>query len=483
MAQLTDSLTDAARAQRQRRDAAAARAWADLEAALKSGQRALGVSGVVGAAKGRLVQRLARLHKKPVVLVAPDEETAELLERDVRFFLGPDTSETEPVLLRLPADDLLPYDDLTPDRALVLGRLRALFHLHLGTPFRVLVTSTRALARRVLPRRVLDDRALLLARDQELPIDQLAQALARAGYENVPLVEDPGAFAVRGGIVDLFSPLAGRPARIEFFGDTIESIKFFDPETQRTLEEVRELAVCPARELLFDDRTRAAAIDTIRAAADEVSKPTAKVRELIEEVQEGVAAFGLEALLPGFYDGGLEPATAYLPADALYVLDDPLAVQREADDLDDQLTTGFRAARERGDLSLEPGRHCLSADELLAFLTGQRRVELQALVLGGLATSTDPNDLALDVDGDEEVGGRCDARPAVSAPRRWRPAFITSPPAACGRRSPARRRSTAPWSPCGSGCRNGGRRASLVSSPVTPSHKPTSSRRCCWTAT
>src|SRR5690606_5715590 len=116
----------------------------------------------------------------------------------------------------------------------------------------------------------------LLKVDHDCPIDELALSLTHAGYENVPLVEDSGTFAVRGGIVDVFSPLYANPARLEFFGDTIESIRFFDPDTQRTTGDATELSISPARDVLFDDETRSRAIATIRAAADEVSRPTMK---------------------------------------------------------------------------------------------------------------------------------------------------------------------------------------------------------------
>ncbi|MFM2152999.1 MAG: transcription-repair coupling factor, partial [Pseudomonadota bacterium] len=403
MTQWSESLTQAGEERQKAREAAGAKAQAELDAALLRGDQAIGVSGVVGAAKGRLVARLAR-PKRPVVLVTADEVAADLLARDVRFFLGEDEGPGKPRILRLTADDLLPYDDLSPDRTLVLQRLRTLFHLHMGTPAEVIVASVAALARKTLPPAVVDTKALVLAKDQDTPLDELRRSLTAAGYENVPLVEDPGSFAARGGIVDVFSPLYDQPARIEFFGDTIESIKFFDPETQRTTGETTELAVCPARELLFDEKTKATAVKAIRAAADEVDKPAAKVRELLDEVEEGVAAFGLEALLPGFFEGGLVPAAAYLPKTSLFVLDDPLELQRAADDLDAELTKGFRAARERGDLSLEPTQHYLAADELLALVAVKRRVELQSLVLGGFALSPDPTDLAVDADSDENVG-------------------------------------------------------------------------------
>lgn len=364
--------------------ARADKAWGELVGALAQGQRAVGAAGLAGASRARLVSRLVREGRRPVVVVTPDEASADAFARDLRFFLGPDASPTEPRLLRVPANDVGPYDDLSPERTLVQSRLGAQFHLSMGADVDAVVLSAASLLRRVLPPRVLDAKSSLLQVDRDAPIDDLARTLTQAGYENVPLVEDPGTFAVRGGILDVFSPLYPHPARLEFFGDTIESIRFFDPDTQRTTGKVTELSICPAREVLFDDETRPRVVATIREAADEVSRPTAKVREFIEEVEQDVPAFGVEALLPGFWPEGLVSIASYLPDDALVVLEDPLALQRALDDLETESRADFEASRARGELSLEPLRHFLPADEALAWLMRGQRVELQTLVMGGL---------------------------------------------------------------------------------------------------
>jgi transcription-repair coupling factor (superfamily II helicase) len=384
------------------KEAASAKAMSELLHALKIGDKAIGVAGLVGSSRALVVSRLVQAKHRPIVLVTPDEGRADELERDLRFFLGADESETEPRLLRIPADEILPYDDLSPDLAVTQQRLRSLFHLNVGTKVEVIILSGRSLARRVVPTKAVDAKALILAVDQDIATDELRKSLVLAGYENVPLVEDPGTFAMRGGIVDVFSPVYTKPARIEFFGDTIESIRFFDPETQRTTGETKELSVCVAREILFDDESKNAAMNAIRHVADEVNRPTAKVRELLDEVAEGVPTFGLEALLPGFYPAGLVPVWNYLPKNALVVLDDALELQREADTLDTDLARDFKAARDRGELAIEPKQHFLSADEVLEWLAQQRRIEFQSLVLGGVALSPDPDDLNIDEE-DENI--------------------------------------------------------------------------------
>jgi transcription-repair coupling factor (superfamily II helicase) len=124
------------------------------------------------------------------------------------------------------------------------------------------------------------------------------------GYHAAPLVEDPGTFSVRGGIVDVFSPLHPKPIRLEFFGDTVESMRSFDAESQRTIEPVKELVLAPAREVLLTEETKQNAERAVRAAAEAVDIPSSKVRERLEQIRQGLNAFGLEPILPGFFEGG-----------------------------------------------------------------------------------------------------------------------------------------------------------------------------------
>ena len=248
--------------------------------------------------------------------------------------------------------------------------------------------------------------------DQDAPIDELKKNLILAGYENTPLVEDPGSFAVRGGIVDVFSPLYSRPARIEFFGDAIESIRFFDPDTQRTLSETKELSICPAREVLFDDETKVAVIAAIPASRRRSSQahregPRADRggRAGHSRVRSRGAAAGILSTRPR--DGRL-----YLPKDALVVIDDPLELQRDRDTLDTDLARDFKTARDRASSRSRPRTHAISADESSS---GWRRSDgsnCRSLVLGGFATSNDLDDLNIDIEDDE--------KPPVDAAARGR---------------------------------------------------------------
>jgi len=346
--------------------------------------------GLFGAGRGFALSQLSLASGRPLVCVVADEEAAEALERDLRFFAGPAAADGAPRVLRVPGEELLPYDGLTPDRMVAQQRLSALFHLHLGDlpkeGVRAIVVSLRALARRAVPREILDSRSLMLSKEMDQDRDELALRLGSAGYSKSPLCEDPGTFAVRGGIFDVWSPLESQPVRIEFFGDTIETIKHFDPTTQRSSGEITDIALCPAREIVLDEAGRKAAVAAIRAAADLADLPTRSVRARIDEIQDKGAddalfAASLAPLLPGFFEKGLSPLTDYLPKDALYVLDDPLELERRWHDLWSDLTGSFELARSKGELSLPPEQHYLHEREVRLAIEGHAQLALSGLSL------------------------------------------------------------------------------------------------------
>jgi transcription-repair coupling factor (superfamily II helicase) len=378
------------------------------------------VTGLAGAARGLLLRDLLARGEpglSAVLAVAADEDEADRLARDLAFFLG-----GRERVARLPADPVLPYDDLSPDRGLEMERLAALCRLHLdGGSLRAVVVSARALARRVVPGRAFDQGEILAA-GVSVEREALARRLVELGYARVPLVEDPGTFAVRGGILDLWSPLDERPVRLEFFGDEVESLRRFDSDTQRSQpppagpanlepggppaapaappgpplapgqapppapalarDGGAEVVICPAREALFTAEGKAAAAAAVREAAERVDRPTTKVREILDAIEAGTAFFGMEALLPGFHPGGLATLFDYLPAGTLAWLDDDDAVARALEDLAADLERDHLAAVRRSDLALPPEAHFLPPAEIASRLGGLPRLRRHRLWMG-----------------------------------------------------------------------------------------------------
>ncbi len=317
--------------------------------------------------------------KTPLLCVTADDDEADKLAGDLQLFLG-----GAPTVLRLPADDALPWDELIPDSTVVTERLGALFHLTQGDDVKALVVSVRGLSRRVLPPSVMGAFSETLNVATDHPMTALAKKLTDMGYRNSPLVEDVGTFSLRGDILDVFPPLERNPVRLEFFGDYIEKMRQFDPQTQRTAGDVKSLKLLPARELFFSDATRAAAEKAVRDAAEQSDVPTSRVRERIDQIREGLSTAGLEGLLPGFYAGGLATVFDYLPlwsAEPIVWIDEPVAQDRAMNELEGEVTRSHAEAVHRGELTLPPAKHFLSPDALRVELAKLRTLEGGGLTL------------------------------------------------------------------------------------------------------
>ncbi len=353
------------------------------------------VAGVLGSAQAALVAEVARTRK--VVLVSGDLDDARRLADDVAFYLRPQTEESEEAedeeahgqVLLFSGAESSPYADVNPDRRAAMSRMATLHHLGSGRPWRVLVVPASALVRKVVPRAVVRDASHRIVAEDELDRDRLLARLAESGYLRVPVVEDPGSFAVRGALLDLWPPAAPNPYRIELYGDLVVSIKGFDPFEQRTFGKsdkgLSELALPPAREAILSKETAALARDRVQQLADMVDLPTTRARALAEDVTTGRAFFGAEGFLPAYYDE-LESLLAYVGDDPLVVLDDPAAVTREV---------RAELARAEEDVVAKakephflPSTFYLSENEAAAALTRLGVVSLhRTLIVGGSAAA------------------------------------------------------------------------------------------------
>jgi transcription-repair coupling factor (superfamily II helicase) len=170
--------------------------------------------------------------------------------------------------------------------------------------------------------------------------------------------------------------------RLEFFGDEIESCRAFDPQTQRSEADVAEVLLCPAREALFTPEGKEAVKGAIREAAERVNRPTSRVREALDQVEQGTPFFGMEALLPGFHPGGLSTLFDHLPAGHAVYLDDAAGIEEALRDLDAELAREHDAALRREELALPPEAHFLAAADALRLLAARPTVARHRVWLG-----------------------------------------------------------------------------------------------------
>ncbi|HLT29853.1 MAG TPA: transcription-repair coupling factor [Myxococcaceae bacterium] len=356
-----------------------------LSQALTSGARVRTV-GLVGAARGLLLAHLVREQNRPVLCITEDDTSAEALAADLALFLGGPGSPESPHVLRLPADGVLPYDALTPDRAVVAERLGTLFHLQHGTSFSALVVPIRQAVRRMLPPRVLQELSRKVTVGEDVDPAELARQLERMGYQSAPLVEDPGTFSLRGGILDVFSPLLPHPVRLEFFGDTIDALRTFDPETQRTLSPIASLWLGPARETLLTSETLPLAEAAAREAAERINLPTTQLRAHLDSLREGMTGIGLMPLLPALFPEGLASLFELLTpwsAEPLIYLDDPVSLARELETFTTELHSSHASALERQELVRPPEEHALDVAAWESALAQHTVLEGGGLSVGG----------------------------------------------------------------------------------------------------
>ena len=339
----------------------------ELVAALDEGDaRATGLHGAYTAAA--LTQLTSQRPDRLTVIVTPTLRDARRLRDDLVAF-GAATEGAEIVVL--PPPDVSPYGEVSPDRRLVMERLSTQFRLAMGDGVRVLLCPVDGLMRRVTPWAAIEGASAILAVGDSLDIDALRGTLARGGYNAVRLVEDPGTFAIRGGLIDIFSPYSEHPVRLDLFGDDIESIRAFDAQTQRTLEDLQELYVFPAREEILSQESLHRARVQLRELGDSLQLPSSHISELLENLEGGVNFFGVEALLPGLFD--LESPCDWIPDDALWVWHDRASLIERAETVWKHLQADYTALLEDGELAFPPDRFFTAPDALFTALRENTR--------------------------------------------------------------------------------------------------------------
>jgi len=219
----------------------------------------------------------------------------------VSFFLGAleglSQAATDRVVLPFPSHEVDPYRGMSPHMGVTSARARALYSIAHGTA-RVLIASAASL----LPRITTPDRMLAASLDlrtgQDIAPTDLAELLVEAGFAREDPADEHGEFAVRGGIVDIFPAGEANPVRLEFIGDTIETLRTYDPSTQRSIAPIDQLAVVPLRDVLQDNRgatifdylSRAREASVIVSEADEVSANAIRLFESLQQSYEDAVA-------------------------------------------------------------------------------------------------------------------------------------------------------------------------------------------------
>ncbi len=250
--------------------------------------------------------------ERPLIVVVPTIERMQQLVEGLATFEEEQVPAMDPVLSFEP-NDVSAYHEISPVRALAQGRVAAAYRISQGFGVSAIVLPAEALLVRTFDAATLDQVTAIASRGDELDRLELAEQLVAGGYERVPVVEDPGTFCIRGGVVDVWSPLYDQPARIDFFGDDIEEIRFFDPEDQSSGGQILDLIMPPARELILSPDRMATILDRVTDLANAQGIGNIELRALTEELEAGHLLPGLEALLPAVAPG-LAPLLDLVPS-------------------------------------------------------------------------------------------------------------------------------------------------------------------------
>jgi transcription-repair coupling factor (superfamily II helicase) len=405
-----------------------------------SRDRRLILPRVEGAARAYVAASLID-EGRLVVLAASDQEDAEALLRDLSFLLGTKADDAAQRGLLLFADDeKSPYEEHSPDPRTIMERINTLYRLAKErSRMKALILTPFSLVRRHVPPAFFEGTGDYLVTGETIDREKLLLRLATSGYNSVSTVEDPGTFSVRGGIIDVYSPYVPRPIRIDLFGDEIESLRLFDPSTQRTAEALEDAVILPAREIVFTEAVTRHAIAQIDALSERANIPSRKLRAIREDIENKIHFFGIESLLPLFHPEGLTGADAYLPTgeDVVYLFGDREAFTERLRQIHAQIEGGHAGALTGHQLTLPPEAHLVSGEEVIdRAVKSSVRIEMPEAVISQDRAGAPVIDLEIEptrglraeiLRATKDQGEDADAlRPLTDRLKQWRAAGHTT---------------------------------------------------------
>ncbi len=323
---------------------------------LQESRSILDICGLRGSSTALFLARTAAELGCPVCCIVPSDEQMEILAQDIPLFTDID-------VLIYPSFEIPPYTPLSPDPATVCQRLATLYRLESLAEPAIILTSAEAAMRCILPLNALTSNCELVMAGEETDREELIRTLARTGYESCSMVQHEGSVSVRGGIVDIFAPsvdpLLQGPIRLDFFGDTIESIRVFDPVTQRSIAELDEAVLLPASDILFppEDAHRKW-MQYLRSQGAELGWLEDESDHLIDQLDQHVRFTGIEFYIPLMYEAftPLQSLFDYLPDRTIHVSLEPADISQRADLLWDRIRANYEEACAKQVPALPPSR-------------------------------------------------------------------------------------------------------------------------------
>jgi transcription-repair coupling factor (superfamily II helicase) len=311
--------------------------------------------GTSGSERAYFIWRIYRELRIPILVVAPSAKAAQSILGDLRFF----QDAADVPLFLFPSYNISPFKFQAYHNDTAARRICALYQLleHKTPP--IVIAAVDALLQKVIPKQEIINYAELIVAGEEIDREGLIEKLVCGGYVHASIVEEPGDFCVRGGIVDIYCPLYKDPLRIEFFGDTAESIRRFSAASQRTLQFLDEAIVLPAREMVLNKALVPQFINRIRSRAAALEIPVSEVRKIVDPIQHGNGFQGIESLISLIYPE-LDHVFDYLPDGSLVVSMGDEDLESAAKDSENHIAENYEAACRAKKMCVEPASLYLS---------------------------------------------------------------------------------------------------------------------------
>jgi len=303
-----------------------------------------------GSERAYVTAQIARNINRPIFMILPTRKICDAMAADLQIFIGGGNRE----ITVFPPYNILPFKQIAYHNETAARRINILYRLASDAADAMIVLlPAETLLQRLIPKSIVNDYAELLMTGEDFERDALTAHLHAGGYTYSTLVEEPGEYAVRGGIIDVFSPMYNEPIRIEWFGDTVDSIRFFSPNTQRKTKRVDEAIILPAREAILKKPWFEEVIKRVRGHGQELGLSVEKRDRFIARIREEGVFNGLESLLPLIYSK-LDTIFDYIPEKTLWIQAEAGEIEKEAVYAENMANRNYLQASSENRLCVDP---------------------------------------------------------------------------------------------------------------------------------
>ncbi len=324
------------------------------------------IRGLNAASTAILVSELVKKQDRPILILAARQDIITQLAQNLSFFVP----KFERKAVIFPEIQAGIYSGVAQNKRQVAEIMQGLFRINNDNPGIIMASIQTALKRRI-PKAVLEQHTILLRSHTELDETEFKAKLLQMGYTQAPEVDTPGTFAIRGGIIDVYSPAHPFAIRIERFGDEIDEIRSFDPDSQKTIEKRADAVIIPASEIVMASENIEHAVEKMSAWADALEVPSQVLRKNREQIEERVLFWGIQAVMPAYYES-LDSLFDYIPKNTLILWLEPGLCLELSQKQRELLSEHYKQATDERRLVSSPADHILSKDEFQSALASHK---------------------------------------------------------------------------------------------------------------